>query len=183
LHYIIAMRAKYFIGILPPADICEKVESIKQELLKEHNLRGALRSPAHITLHRPFEWREDKEQELLDLLGIFTPKKKFQITLKNFNCFQPRVIYVDVVKNDELTDLYYLLRGHAKRQMGLFNEDENERGFQPHVTIAFRDLKKQLFYKLWERFEKREFAAEFEFKGLCLFKLQNKWEVLREFNI
>jgi 2'-5' RNA ligase len=183
LHYIIAMRAKYFIGLLPPANICEKVENIKLELLKEYKLRGALRSPAHITLHRPFEWREDREQELLELVGKFRPKKKFTITLKNFNCFQPRVIYIDVVENDELRDLYYLVRGHAKKQMGLFNEDDNERGFHAHVTVAFRDLKKQLFYKLWEQFEKREFAAEFEFKGLCLFKLQNKWEVLREFNI
>ena|ERR1043166_6777274 len=177
------MQAKYFIGILPPQRICEKIEGIKHELLKGHKLKGALRSPAHITLHRPFEWKQEKEEELVDLLGKFVPKKKFIITLKNYNCFQPRVIYVDVVKNEELNDLYYLLRGYAKRQMGLLNEDDNERGFEPHVTVAFRDLKKQLFYKLWDHFKNRGFEEEFEFTGICLFKLQNKWEVLQEFNI
>ena len=181
--FLIQMRAKYFIGILPPPEICDKIEQVKLELMREHKLRGALRSPAHITLHRPFEWKEENENELLENCNKFSPKKKFNIELKNYNCFQPRVIYADVVKNPDLTDLYYLFRGHAKRQMGIFNEDDNERGFEPHITVAFRDLKKQLFYKLWDQFKNREFIAEFEFKGICLFKLQDKWEVLKEFNI
>lgn len=177
------MQKKYFIAIVPPEKILSKIEEIKQELFREHGLKGALRSPAHITLHRPFEWKEEKENELIDTLVEFKFDRHFSIELKNYNCFQPRVIYIDVIKNTDINDLHLKLTGFAKRQLKLFNESDDLRGFEPHVTVAFRDLKKQLFYKLWDTYKSTGFDEKFEFSGFSLLKLDQKWKVLRDFNI
>ncbi|MBK9285379.1 MAG: 2'-5' RNA ligase family protein [Sphingobacteriaceae bacterium] len=174
---------KYFVAIIPPDSVFEKIENIKLEIFNEYKLKGALRSPSHITLHRPFSWKSDRENELIEKLGTFHFNKKFLIQLYNFNTFSPRVIYVDVKKSNELTDLHYLFMGFAKRELGLFNELNDLRGFYPHITIAFRDLKKQQFYKMWEKFEKKTFEDQFNYQGFSLLCLDKKWEILHNFTI
>ena len=176
------MNKKYFIAILLPEPLLGQVEIIKHELLKEFNLKGALRSPAHITLHRPFEWEEEKEQKLIEVLSEFKFSKEFTITLKNFNYFKPRVIYVDVAQEPILNDLYSSLKYFAQEHLHLLNEVNDERGFHPHVTIAFRDLKKNRFEVVWQNFKEREFRHSFEFKGITLLKLEERWRPLRLFN-
>lgn len=177
------MKKKYFIAIIPPQKILATVELIKQELFDKYNLRGALRAPAHVTLHRPFEWNEEKENVLITALAEFSFNGAFSIELKNYNCFQPRVIYIDVVKSEALNDLHLKLRGYSRRNLNLLNEDQDTRGFVPHMTVASRDLKKQMFYKLWESFQNMEFDEKFEFSGFSLLKLDKKWEILRDFSI
>jgi len=177
------MPKKYFIAIIPPEKILERVELIKQQLFEEHRIKGALRTPAHITLHRPFEWKEEKENDLIHSLAEFRFNGAFSVELKNYNCFQPRVIYIDVVKTENLNNLHLKLKGYAKRELNLLNEDEDMRGFCPHMTIASRDLKKQLFYKLWDSYKNAEFYEKFEFSGFSLLKLDAKWEIIRDFNI
>src|ERR1043165_9503335 len=93
---------KYFIAIVLPEPVLTEVEALKQRLFAEHGLKGSLRSPAHITLHRPFVWKDDKEVILIEKLNQFTFEKPFDISLINFNWFEPRVIFIDVLRNDFL---------------------------------------------------------------------------------
>ena len=167
---------KYFIAIVVPAPIDGAVEAIKQELFVGHNLKGALRSPAHITIHRPFEWKEGKEQVLTDALKKFRFEPDFEIRFKNFAFFDPRVVYIDVKFEKQLLDLHEAFKKFAGRELGLLNEINDSRGFHPHVTVAFRDLKKQKFYELKTAFSDRLFSGRFNYKGLSLMKLETKWE-------
>jgi len=176
------MNKKYFIAIVPPENVLQKVELIKHELFALHGLKGALRSPAHVTLHRPFEWKEEKEVNLIEKLEKFKFTEPFKIELKNYNCFDKRVIFIDVVKNEVLGHLHYQLKNYAKTELRLFNEAEDLRGFHPHITIAFRDLKKQKFIELWAEYKTKIFAETFNFKNFSLLKLGNKWEVIKSFN-
>ncbi len=176
------MNNTYFIAILLPERVLSQVEALKMELLEQFNLKGALRSPAHITLHRPFEWKQEKEDELIEKLNEFKFNKDFEIVLKDFNCFEPRVIYVDVVNNELLGDLHDQLKYFAQKKLHLFNEVNDERGFHPHVTIAFRDLKKHMFQEVWSCFKDRKFDDRLLFGGITLLKLQQRWEVLHQFS-
>jgi 2'-5' RNA ligase len=169
------MSAKYFIGIIMPDEILRHVESIKQQLFAEYGLKGALRSPAHITLHRPFMWEERKESELLETLSEFTFEGNFQVELKDFNFFEPRVIYIDVISNPQLEELHSHLTRHARTNLRLFNEAGDMRGFHPHVTVAFRDLKKPLFYSIKPLFVHRSFSAAFQCNGFSLLKHDGRW--------
>lgn len=175
--------AKYFIAIVLPEPVQEIIEELKQDLYIHHNLKGALRSPAHITLHRPFEWKEEKENLLIEKLKPFRFGSAFDIGLHHFGFFEPRVIYVDVLPNIELQLLHTQLVKLVKKELLLFNEADDLRGFHPHVTVAFRDLKKPLFYKLRERFMNETLEAQFQCKAFSLLKLKAKWEVLHDFDI
>ena len=177
------LNNKYFIAILLPEPILGQVESYKEELLKQFNLRGALRSPAHITLHRPFEWKEEKENVLIETLEKFSFATVFDIELLNFNCFNPRVIYVDVLKNEKLLELHTNLKYFAQNNLKLLNEVEDMRGFHPHVTIAFRDIRKNKFEEVWQQFRDRKYEANFQYTGFSLLKLNSKWEELKFFPI
>lgn len=175
------LNKKYFIAIVLPEPVLQQVEEMKQELFHAYGLKGALRSPAHVTLHRPFEWREEKESQLIEALHKFDTGAPFTLRLHDFNCFAPRVIYVDVMASETLYDLHRRLKYYAQRELRLFNEVNDERGFHPHVTVAFRDLRKNRFEEVWQKFKPREYSAEFEVKGFSLLKLENTWEELRQF--
>jgi len=154
-------------------------------LIKErYNSNAALRSPAHITLHMPFEWKEEKESVLIESLRQFSFKEDFIIELQNFSAFAPRVIFVDVVKNELLVKLQNDLVIYMKTNLRLFNQADDMRGFHPHVTIAFRDLRKEKFLEAFTYFKTQNYTASFKVACFCLLKHTGKeWQVFKEFSI
>lgn len=172
---------KYFIAIVLPEPLYTKLEKEKETLMLEHGLKGALRSPVHITLHRPFSWKEEKENELIETLQNFNFHQAFKIQLKDYSFFEPRVIYADVLPNETLNTLHRELTTYAKQELKLFNESDDLRGFHPHVTVAFRDLKKPKFYELQKEFKMKKIEGSFDYKGFSLLKLEKRWEVFKTF--
>lgn len=172
---------KYFIAIIIPTPLFEEMEAIKNDLWQRYGLKGALRSPAHITLHRPFEWKEEREDQLIEALNRFAFTDAFELRLNDFAFFEPRVVYAAVEQNEKLFELNARLKRYAARELGLLNEVNDERGFHPHVTVAFRDLKKPRFYELKPEFEKKQLQGSFNYSGFSLLKLENKWEVRATF--
>jgi 2'-5' RNA ligase len=173
---------KYFIALVPPPQIRDKAELLKQELFTQFGLRGSLRSPAHITLHRPFEWKEQKEEALISGLSEFR-FAPVPVTLRGFSSFAPRVIFIDVLPDERLVQLHSALAAFCRQRFRLYNESEDERGFHPHVTIAFRDLKKNRFSEVWDYVDKKSFSENFVAERISLLKLESRWEVLRDFPI
>jgi len=176
----IAMK-KYFIAVVLPEPVYSRVELLKQDLKQQHGLKGALRSPAHITLHRPFVWKEEKEHLLIDALTRFEGGRAFEVDLRGFDFFEPRVVFVNVLPNAALEQLYQKLKVFARRDLKLLNEWEDLRGFHPHVTIANRDLKKPKFYQLQEEYREKPFEARFVCNGISLLRLEKTWEILQNF--
>ncbi len=173
---------KYFLAIIIPEPFFAEIEAIKRDLQDKHGLKGALRSPCHITLHRPFEWKEEKEQLLMEGLTIFKYSEAFPIHLNGFDFFEPRVVFVNVVPNENLTALHFALSRFAREKFRLLNETGDLRGFHPHVTIAFRDLKKPKFYELQTNFVNKPFEASFECNHFSLLKLGKTWEEIHRFS-
>lgn len=175
--------AKYFLAILPPEPLQGKIMELKQYVYQNYGSKGALRSPAHITLHMPFEWKENKEHVLIDTLKDFRPGSTFDVQLNNYSCFEPRVIFIDVIKNNALEELQRELTWFVKSRLSLFNQYEDKRGFHAHVTIAFRDLKKTVFYDAWEEMKAKEFHGDFTASAFCLLKHNaQSWVKHHEFN-
>jgi len=176
------MLQKYFIAIVPPEPLLSSIQEIKQTVFEDYGTKGALRSPGHITLHMPFSWEEEKEEKLIAELSAFTFNTPFQLQLKDYGCFEPRVVFINVLENAPLAALQHELVKHVKQKLQLFNQSDDMRGFHPHVTVAFRDLKKPVFYQLWEKYRNEYFAAEFECSSFCLLRHNNQhWDVYREF--
>ena len=173
---------KYFIAIVIPEPFHSAIIALKQLVAERYNSKAALRSPAHITLHMPFEWKEEKENILIESLQQFSLKEDFMIELQNFSCFSPRVIFIDVIKNEKLSILQSNLVNYVKKNLRLFNQADDMRGFHPHVTIAFRDLKKQLFNEAFASLKEQKYEASFAINSFWLLKHTGKeWQQHEEF--
>jgi 2'-5' RNA ligase len=56
--------------------------------------------------------------------------------------------------------------------------------FHPHLTVAFRDLKKPNYQLAWEEFKSKNFQAEFIADKITLLKHTGKvWEIHQEFDL
>jgi len=173
----------YFVAIVPPSPIYEEALEQKVYFKSKYNSKASLNSPPHITLHMPFRWAEQNEKELASHLKSFADENSpVLIQLKNFSSFAPRVIFINVVITSELENLQKNLQRYFKRRLNLFNANYKELPFHPHLTLAFRDLKKPNYIKAWDEFINKTYQATFLADKITLLKHSGSvWEVHQEF--
>ena len=178
-------KGKYFIAIIPPAPFFDYALELKHYINNHYQSKGALNSPPHITLHMPFEWRSDKEDELISAFQKHTTiLPASTISLQGFGSFPPRVIFIHVVPSENLNRLQSSIRKFCKQELGLFNADYKDLPFHPHITVAFRDLRKAKFIEAWDEFKNKPFEGSFSAKKIDLLKHDGKkWNVLKEFSL
>ena len=174
----------YFIALVPQEPVFSSVMDLKLLVKEKYQSRRALNSPPHITLQMPFRWREDREEIIHDMLRrSASAVNRFRLILNGFGFFEPRVVYVDVEESTELEVLHESVKSKVKRELKLVNE-LGERPFRPHMTIAFRDLKKPMFYKAMEEFGGKEFSADFKVEDICLLKHNGStWDIYRRYEL
>ena len=153
----------YFIALVPPDEIQEEITKLKQEVAEKYESKHALKSPPHITLHMPFKWKDKRFREVEGVMEkLNSDFEPFEVQLKDFDFFEPRVVFVDVVENEKLNRLQKEVVSVCRKQLKLDDANYKNRPFHPHVTIAFRDLKKQMFYEAKKEFEERRVSFEFQ---------------------
>ncbi len=170
----------YFIALLPPQEIQDYANGVKQLFAERYNSRHAQKSPPHITLQAPFEW--DKESVTVleqSLLNFANQRPCIPISLSGFAAFPPRVIYINVV---ELLTLQADLMNHMMRELGIVDLMAKQRPYSPHMTVAFKDLTKQNFKAAWPEFERKSVQFEFSANYLTLLIHDGgRWHVSAEF--
>lgn len=174
---------QYFIALIPPEPIYDEALEQKEYFKTHYNSKASLNSPPHITLHMPFRWNEDEEEWLMDQLKEFAKGiPPVAVRLKNFSSFPPRVIFINVELTNELEALQKNLQRYCKRALNLFNANYKELPFRPHLTVAFRDLKKPNYQRAWEEFKCKNFQAEFTADKVTLLKHSGRlWTIHQEF--
>lgn len=175
--------ARYFIAIVPPAPVFDQALALKKYFRDQYGSKAALNSPPHITLHMPFNWKQKKEPELCKRLTLFSAgRSRFKIRLAGFSCFQPRVIFIRVCDNPVLQEFQRELESFCRRELNLFNAQYQDRPFHPHLTVAFRDLKKVAFEQAWEEFRQRDFEGDFLTDRITLLRHDGKsWQPCEDF--
>jgi 2'-5' RNA ligase len=172
------MAHMYFIALVAPQKINEEILKWKQLMKERFGCLVALRSPGHITVIPPFWMDEKLDEELKGAISSFSLQQApFQITLKNFSAFKPRVVYMDVLETKSLQMLHDSL---FKYLIGLnvFPIQKEERPFHPHVTIATRDLHKKSFNEAWDIFKHKEYEASWLVNSISLLRHNQKnWDV------
>jgi len=172
------MANMYFIALVAPEEINEEVVKWKRFMKERFGCLVALRSPAHITLVPPFWMGQESQRKLEDGIDNFTREQfRFQITLRNFAAFKPRVIYVDVPETKHLEALYDRLFSFLLK-LNTFPIAKDERAFHPHVTLATRDLHKKSFHQAWEIFKQKSYEAFWLVNSISILRHNQKnWDV------
>lgn len=175
-------NSRFFIALLPPPDIQDYANQIKQHFADRYASRAAQKSPPHITLQPPFTWSNAEVSVLEDYLRRFAYSREVvAITLEGFAAFPPRVIYINVLKTQELLALQADLMAYVET-LGIVDPASKTRPFAPHMTVAFRDLTKQNFRTAWAEFQQRQLHFEFIATDLTLLIHDGKrWNVKAEF--
>lgn len=175
----------YFLAFIPPQPVYEDTLKLKMYFKEKYKSKAALNSPPHITLHMPFRWKQAREEELVSkfqsLFKVFDPVK---LCIDNFGAFEPGVIFLNVVKSEMLENIQKRIHWFCKTEFNLFNANYKERPYHPHLTLAFRDLKKSAFREAWPEFKPKEYKAEFMADKIALLKHNGKvWLVHKEFTL
>lgn len=172
----------YFIAIIPPHPVYDDAMALKNYFKAQYESKASLNSPPHITLHMPFQWKEEKENLIADTIQqVAAMHAPFKICIDNFSSFEPRVIFMNVVKSETLAALQRNLERHIRKNLHLLNANYREDAFHPHMTLAFRDLKKAMYKTAWEEFKSKEYKAEFMADKIALLKHNGAtWEIFRE---
>lgn len=170
----------WFIAIIPPADIAAEVTAFKEYAAGHFHSRHALRSPSHITLIPPFRFSLKRLRALQQHLRDFAESRlPFELELRDFDCFAPRVIFVKVEAEPELDLLQSDLQKSLQAEVGLRPNDE--RSFHPHMTVAFKDLDRGTFPVAWAHFQEQRFHRRFPVRALVLLTHQaGGWRVFSE---
>ncbi len=175
--------SRFFIALLPPQQIQDYANEIKQHFADHYASRGAQKSPPHITLQPPFEWSDAHVPQLEASLKEFaSTQQPIPITLNGYAAFPPRVIYINVVKSQALLTLQADLMGYVENHLEIVDKTSQTRPFTPHLTVAFRDLTKQNFRLAWPEFVQRSLNFDFTAEKLTLLLHDGqRWNIKTEF--
>jgi 2'-5' RNA ligase len=169
---------KYFLALIPPAHILEKAHHIKQLIRDEFGVKYALKSPPHITMKMPFNYNEAKEEVLeKKLFDFLEGQGRFLVKICGVGTFGNRVIYLNIEKSPELALFQSSLKTFCKRELNLVDE-LSDRNYHPHLTVAFKDIKPNLFPEIYKLVEKNAFDQGFVAEDLVILKrVEHNWKV------
>ncbi len=131
----------------------------------------------------PFQWDQNNLALLETKLNEFADTQKpIPMILDGFAAFKPRVIYINAIKNLELLTIEKNLSNYLQNSLNIVDPRSQNRGFSPHLTVAYRDLTKDNFRKAWLQFEHRQIYFEFIVPKLTLLIHNDKcWKIHQEF--
>ena len=94
------------------------------------------------------------------------------------------MIFIDVVPNQNLDRLQQQVVETARKKWKLDNANYRDRAFHPHITLAFRDLRKPQFKAAWEEFGNKDFAGSFRVLNVGLLKHDGvRWQLGQTFKL
>ncbi|MDN3687148.1 2'-5' RNA ligase family protein [Cyclobacterium jeungdonense] len=175
---------KYFIGIVPDEPLRREITELKLAIQERFGYKFALKSPPHITLKMPFLFNENKEEQLENKLRrFFGEEKGFSLEIEGVGSFREKVVFLRVKYPPELPALQQRLVTYGKRHLG-HQIELSDLNYHPHLTVAFRDIKKGQFGDLMAflrpRFGKQQMAVR---QVSLLKKASNSWQIQNNFDL
>ena len=173
-----AVADQYFVGILPTGEVLDDAWKYKNYFAEKYNSKASLNSSPHITLHMPFRWKTVKKDILINSLNkLARDHSAFELKTCDFSCFAPRSIFINIEETPRLIDLQSNLEKEFKQSLKLLNANYRGYAFKPHITLAFRDIRKPEFEKAWNEFKGLKYQKSFDASQLTLFKHDGKlWQ-------
>ncbi|MCU0377358.1 MAG: 2'-5' RNA ligase family protein [Bacteroidales bacterium] len=174
--------ALYFIALIPHKELRDEIRAIKERMRDRYGAGHALKSPAHVTLQKPFKRSIKAEEAISEALREFALKEKpFTVDLDGFGAFAPRVIYVRIRDHRPVIQLHSRLKEMLITKL-MFLPGEVMDDVQPHITVATRDLTKKAFSEAWPEIQNERIISSFNVNRITLLRHTGiMWEILNDY--
>jgi 2'-5' RNA ligase len=115
---LLLSRKNFFVAVELPQPISDRAWEVHHHLANIDSQIKTLKSPPHITLLPPFPWETEDLPKLQASLRTFAASQPpFAIALDGFGGFKPKVVYIKVVENPNLEQLYRNLVSHVETEL------------------------------------------------------------------
>jgi 2'-5' RNA ligase len=169
------MKNLFFSGLMVPEPLASDIALEKQLVKEMYGASHALKTIPHITIIPPFRMHHMRSEPLKELM--YNVSKDFfplNIELNGFGFFEQRVVYINVVYNENLKQLHLAFSAAFHKYFPEIKVNSDR--FNPHVTIAHKDLDIESFLEARLFFSQRQFHAAFTCQNLTLFHHDgNQW--------
>jgi 2'-5' RNA ligase len=117
------------------------------------------------------------------LQGFFEQEKSFSLSLGGIGSFGKRVAFLKIKYPPELKEsqqrLLAFTRVVLKKDIEI-----SDRNYHPHMTMAYRDVKKDQFQQVMDYLEPRKIKGSFKISEVSLLKKNNgTWNIIERFQL
>ena len=174
-------QQSHFLGVLIPEDITLTLEDCRRYMNEAYGCKSGYRTPIHVTLVPPFHLPE--EYTTADLVQAIekdvlpqAAQLKFDAHIDNFDAFGDRTIFAKVIRDEKWTALRdKVLAAVLKAAPGCTKKDQ--RLFQPHLTVANRDIPAGVSADALEVMNELNLVEDFPVDNITIFERKGgKWE-------
>lgn len=175
------MENLFLVCLIPPVSIVEDIDVIRTDLSERFNVLESLKRPAHITLYNPVKISSGAaELSFFKALESASFANPFIQVIKNYHSFAPHTIYINVDQNEGIMQLQSQIK-KALRPLNLWPQKENSK-FTPHLTIAFKDVKPNVYAEIIDDLKDKKFKREFLVGSFSVYKhIDKKWRPYKEY--
>ena len=151
--------------------------NLRKEVFQKFNAKSS-KLPAHFTIKAPFEY--DDIDELEEVLQNFCKThKRASYKIKNYNHFDNRAIYMEVIMSKEGKKLHDDLFDELNKisYINFGEKDGKDKIF--HVTISSKKIQ-TIFDELWDYVNSIPCDFDCEFDNVSIFKWKNNTWILHK---
>ena len=190
------MKNNFSIIIYLNKKLNQKVRNIQRELLNLTGSRACLDLwKPHFTIGAGVRVEDKKLNSLYkDIKENLKEIKQFKIKIKDYGFmnnwmsgklkgFTGYVVYLNVIKNKELNKLFNILKKNVTDKREIFYGPISK--YNPHITIAFKDLCCKGFLKSKKFLKNKKFENELTINHIALAKENpdGKWSEYKRFKL
>lgn len=164
----------HFIGVLAPDSITQTLENCRQYMNQKYGCRSGYGTPIHITLIPPFCLPEEFSTE--DLISAIQEDVLFQkdfsgfsAHIDNFDAFGDRTIFAKVSASSRWTKLRNKVFS-AVSKVAPSSIRKDTRPFQPHLTVANRDIPEGISTEALAAFKELNLIEDFRINNITIFE-------------
>ena len=173
---------RYVIVCVVKGDAGEFNDILRMDIYDKFKAKSS-KLPPHFTIKAPFEYDGDMKPLENDLKNFCDNEKEQSFTMKKYDHFDNRVIYMDVNMSREGKKLHDRIMDIMEKYPYIkFNKNDG-RDKKFHVTLTSKKVP-PIFENVWEYVNRYPFEFKCSFDNITIYKWENNtWEFYKEFLI
>lgn len=182
---LVKKKDRFLIAILISESLRAKIDALNNRIASKTGFDVSNHSRPHITLHMPFEYPIKKEELLIELLKKLTLNTAaFNLVFDGVGSFNSKNIILKIQENEALMKLQNIIVQEFKTELKIMNGNFRNLPFDPHVTLAGREIRKSEFEAIKQAYQSENLSHEDLIANVVLMKQMGRdWKAHHRFDL